>query len=97
MWRGSYTHPSRGAGPLPAPSLLLVLLLLLLCGGGKGGGVALAQVVPPPPPPVGSVKVVTVASDTRDVAALLASGRQNGVDIRVLGEGVPMPWPTIFA
>jgi hypothetical protein len=93
MWRGSYTHPSRGAGPLPAPSLLLVLLLLLLCGGGKGGGVALAQVVPPPPP-VGSVKVVTVASDTRDAAALLASGRQNGVDIRVLGEGVPMPWPT---
>jgi hypothetical protein len=59
--------------------------------------IRLAQVAPPVLPQVGSVKVVTVASDTRDVAALLASGRQNGVDIRVLGEGVPMPWPTIFA
>jgi hypothetical protein len=62
--------------------LLLQLLPLLCTSSHTPGGV------------IGSVTVVTVASDTRDAAALLASAPLAGIDIVVLGEGVPMPWPT---
>lgn len=46
-----------------------------------------------PGEPVGSVTVVTVASDARDASALLASAPLAGIDIVLLGEGIAMPWP----
>jgi hypothetical protein len=64
------------------PLLASLLLPLLLCAPAQGTD------------PIGSVTVVTVASDTRDASALLASAPLAGIDIVVLGEGVAMPWPT---
>ena len=78
-------QPALLAMELPRLLQWLLRLLPLVCGAASSytpGG------------PIGSVTVVTVASDTRDAAALLASAPLAGIDIVVLGEGVAMPWPT---
>ena len=43
---------------------------------------------------VEGVHVVTVCSDDADASALIQSARLAGIDLIVLGVGIPMPWPT---
>ena len=83
--RGVRSMPRVASACIPQPLPLLLLLLLLLISSFRCAARADG---------VGSVTIVTVASDTRDASALLASAPLAGIDIVVLGEGVAMPWPT---